>query len=239
MKSAQQSHGAECLLYDPERLPDPKAFSFDPREWERRHALQGDAQGRGAALFVRHEGEDYVLRHYRRGGLLGPLWGDRYLWMGLARTRAWREWLLLARLREMGLPVPRPLIARVVRTGPVYRADLATARIVGAVTLTRHLMAHRPPERFWRQVGAMLRRFHEHGVFHADLNAHNVMVDRSGRLYLIDFDRGGIRRPNPRWQTANLNRFKRSLEKVKRAHPSLHYEPAAWAELVRGYGRMF
>jgi len=237
MKTVQQSHRDEFFLFDAERLPDAAAFSFDTGEWHRRGAVLGDAQGRGAALFIRHEGEEYVLRHYHRGGLMGPLLGDRYLWTGLARTRAWREWHLLARLREMGLPVPQPLVARVVRKGLVYRADLATARISDARTLAQYLLAQRPTERFWQAVGATIRRFHARGVYHADLNAHNVLVDRAGRLHLIDFDRGRLRAPHPSWQTANLNRFQRSLEKLRRLYPGLHYESADWPMVLRGYGR--
>lgn len=237
MQATETRTDGQYLLYDRDRLPEVAAFSFDPQEWMRRGAVQGDAQGRGAALFIRHEGEEYVLRHYHRGGLMGPLLGDRYLWTGLARTRAWREWHLLARLREIGLPVPQPLVAHVVRSGLIYRADLATARISDARTLAQYLLAQRPTEGFWQAVGATIRRFHARGVYHADLNAHNLLVDGSGRLHLIDFDRGRLRAPHPTWQTANLNRFQRSLEKLRRLYPGLHYESADWPMVLRGYGR--
>lgn len=235
MRSTETHSDGIHLLYDADRLVDGSSFTFDPQEWSRREAVKGDAQGRGAALFVHYEGEDYVLRHYRRGGLVGPVLGDRYLWTGLARTRAWREWHLLARMREMGLPVPRPLAARVVRSGLIYRADIATARI-DAQTLTQFLKAHRPPERFWRAVGATVRRFHAHGIYHADLNAHNVLVDQTGRLYLIDFDRGRLRKPHPTWRTANLERLKRSLDKLARLDSKFEYRPEDWIGVLRGYG---
>lgn len=233
----QEKSGSQFLLYDADQVPNVDAFSFDPQEWLRRDAVSGDAKGRGTTLFVRFEGEDLVLRHYHRGGLIGPLLGDRYLWTGLERTRAWCEWRLLARMYGSGLPVPRPLIARVVRHGLFYRADLVTARIEGARTLAQYLLAHTPGPRFWRAVGALIQRFHLQGVYHADLNAHNVLVDPRGRFYLIDFDRGRIRRPRLGWQNANLYRFRRSLEKLAGLYPGLHYSHAEWQATLEGYGR--
>ena len=79
-----------------------------------RGALAGEARGRGTVWFVRQAACEWVLRHYRRGGWLGPWLGDRYLWLGPGRTRAAREWRLLAVLYGRGLPVPRPVAARIL-----------------------------------------------------------------------------------------------------------------------------
>ena len=40
----------------------------------------------------------WVLRHYYRGGPIGRLLDDQFLWLGEDRTRCFREWRLLARL---------------------------------------------------------------------------------------------------------------------------------------------
>jgi 3-deoxy-D-manno-octulosonic acid kinase len=34
----------------------------------------------------------------------------------------------------------------------------------------------------WRATGACIRRFHEEGVVHADLNARNILIRDSGQL---------------------------------------------------------
>ena len=47
-----------------------------------------------------------VLRHYRRGGLVAPLLGDKYVWNGRTRSRGFAEFALLAELARRGLPVP-------------------------------------------------------------------------------------------------------------------------------------
>src|SRR4029453_11025308 len=63
----------------------------------------------------------WVLRHYRRGGLIAKLSQDSYLWTGAARTRSFAEWRLLAELRRRGLRVPAPIAARYVRGLFTYR----------------------------------------------------------------------------------------------------------------------
>ena len=65
----------------------------------------------------------------------------------------------------------------------------------------------------WHAIGSCVRRFHDAGVCHADLNAHNVLLDADGGVHLVDFDRGSIRAPGA-WRTANLARLERSLAKL-------------------------
>src|SRR5207249_8250298 len=43
---------------------------FDPKYWEERGELDGAARGRGTTHFVKSAGRHFVLRHYRRGGLI-------------------------------------------------------------------------------------------------------------------------------------------------------------------------
>ena len=48
-------------------------------------------------------------------------------------------------------------------------------------------------EDFWRALGASIWKFHEAGVYHADMNAYNVQVDKDGDIWLLDFDKGALR----------------------------------------------
>ena len=43
----------------------------------------------------------------------------------------------------------------------------------------------------WIAIGRCIRRFHDAGVCHADLNAHNILLTPE-QVYLIDFDRGDV-----------------------------------------------
>ncbi|MGH8500901.1 MAG: 3-deoxy-D-manno-octulosonic acid kinase [Gammaproteobacteria bacterium] len=235
MQEIQANSPGERILYDADAAERVDRSWFNPaaRGW-----LTGNAQGRGQALFFRHRETEYVLRHYRRGGAVAAVLGDRYFYTGLHRTRAWREWGLLARVTALGLPAPRPLAARVVIAGLFYRADLITYRLMDTRPLSE-ILKHAPlPQAAWREVGRVIARFHDAHVCHADLNAHNVMLDARGEVALIDFDRARFRRSAARWRRANLVRLHRSLRKLKRLNPALNFSASDFEALRAGYGSL-
>src|SRR5207253_1145859 len=82
--------------------------------------LDGAARGRGTTHFVKSAGRHFVLRHYRRGGLIAHLAADKYIWRGAENTRPFEEWQLTYRLHRAGLPVPAPLAARYRHRGLTY-----------------------------------------------------------------------------------------------------------------------
>ncbi len=222
-----------AMLYDDSRCSQPGEWIFDRAEWRAREALEEAAGGRGSIAFI-HDGEHrWVLRHYLRGGFVARLFKDSYLYTGPARTRAFREWRLLRKLREWQLPVPVPVAARYVRSGLVYRADLLTEELPTRRTLA-HALASAPLHADqWKRVGACIGRLHAHGVHHADLNAHNLLVAPDGMVYVLDFDRGRVRRRGP-WEQAVLARLKRSLLKVSAAFPPDRFDEASWSTLLEG-----
>ena len=99
---------------------------FEPGRWPSSATAAQVAGGRGGVIFLRDGERRWVLRHYRRGGAVATLLGDRYLWTGEDRTRAFREWRLLRQLEAWALPVPRAIAARYRRAAFCYRADLIT-----------------------------------------------------------------------------------------------------------------
>ena len=237
---AQTTGGA--ILYDPSRVDPPAPEDFDPKALTQAGRVLDQARGRGTVWFVAARGEAsphqaWVLRHYRRGGFAARLSSDRYVWCGEAATRGFRELAILDYLAVTGVAAPLPVAARYLREGLTYRADLLTVAIPGATTLARLLQqsAGAPlPGATTQSVGRSIRRMHEAGVWHADLNAHNVLIDASGSVWLIDFDRAQRRSPGP-WGAQNLARLRRSLDKL--ASQFGQPLPAAdWASLLAGYG---
>ena len=106
-----------------------------------------------------------------------------------------------------------------------------------APTLAECLAAGRLDGELAEEVGALVARFHRVGIWHADLNAHNVLVAPDG-LYLIDFDRGRLRVPAVAWQQANLLRLRRSLLKLGAAgQDEAVFEKNIWQPLLYRYGR--
>jgi 3-deoxy-D-manno-octulosonic acid kinase len=222
------------MVYDADRLPQADLRIFDPQYWEARAALVGQAAGRGTTWFVQQDNEQWALRHYRRGGLVAKLVTDHYLWLGLERSRPWREWHLTAQLQQRGLPVPAPVAARVVREGASYRADLITQRIPLAEALSHRLKSAALQADDWRCLGTLLRRFHDAGLDHADLNAHNILLDPQNRFWLIDFDKAKIRATGS-WREGNLRRLRRSLRKLQGQSAQFFWTETDWAALRAGY----
>lgn len=222
----------------PEGAPRPDTALFDC-DGARGGAGEGGT-GRGATEIFAAMGTTVLLRHYRRGGMVRHVSGDRYIWLGLRRSRPWRELRALTHLAARGLPVPPPVAARVVRPHPVapwYRGDLVTGYLAGTRTLAQTLRGAPLGPSGWRAVGATLARLHAAGVDHADLNAHNLLLDDRGTVYVIDFDRARLRRASGRWCGANLARLRRSLDKLAREREPIAFEPPDWGHLLAGYGR--
>ncbi|URL57235.1 3-deoxy-D-manno-octulosonic acid kinase [Luteibacter flocculans] len=225
------------ILFDAARIPQVDADWFSPQYWRERDALRSQPGGRGGVAIIDTPAGEAVLRHYRRGGMVARLLGDRYLFTGARRTRSAREFRLLVELCRRGLPVPPPLASRFVRHGMRYSADLITARIPDAATLAERLADGAFNAALARRVGELVARFHREGAWHADLNAHNVLVNDSG-LYLIDFDRGRLRTPAARWRHANLARLKRSLIKLgARDAAGDTFDAEWWPALMEQYER--
>jgi len=226
-----------AILFDAAVSPQVGHDWFAPEHWRERDALRTQAGGRGGVAIIATPVGECVLRHYHRGGLVASLMGDRYLWTGADRTRPFAEFRLLAEVASLGLPAPAVVAARYCRRGLLYSADLITRRIADASTLAECLAAGRLDGELAEESGALVARFHRAGVWHADLNAHNVLVAPDD-LYLIDFDRGRLRTPARAWQQANLLRLRRSLVKLGAASAGeAAFEEAIWQPLLYRYQR--
>jgi len=236
MKISEFHKSGQHISYDSDIFNDIEDVSFNSHVWAQRSSIVGFAEGRGTTFFIQHQGRDFVLRHYQRGGLISKMSKDKYIWLGLRFTRPWREWALLIKMIEKGLPVPIPAAMKVERNGLLYTADIMMHRIPNSRTLMQILMTDELAEGYWIAIGSVIRRFHEDGVYHADLNANNILLDEGGRCYLIDFDRCGIRKPNLKWQQENLSRLKRSLNKISANEDIFHFSEINWRSLLRGYG---
>ncbi|MGH8115831.1 MAG: 3-deoxy-D-manno-octulosonic acid kinase [Rhodanobacteraceae bacterium] len=227
----------EAMVFDADLPESPTPAWFDRSWWHAQGGFRNAGGGRGGVAFLDTPAGPCVLRHYRRGGWMTPLLGDRYLWTGRNRSRGFAEFRLLSELSERGLPVPAPVAARCRRRGVWYTADLITRAIDDARTLAQIIVARHLDAGLAERVGALVGRFHAAGVDHADLNAYNILV-AGDALWLVDFDRGEIRATGTAWKLANLARLKRSLLKVGACdHDEAALDREIWSPLMRGYGR--
>ena len=225
-----------AILYDRQVIREIGEDRFTASGWLHAEPVSADlrAAGRGNTMFIGNVPRQFVLRHYMRGGLIGKVVRDSYVWTGEDESRPFVEWRMLAKMADSGLRVPRPAAARYCRRGPVYTADLITVRIPDVVPLSEHIAGEPPPDDFWRTLGAAVQDFHDKGVYHADMNAYNLQIDKDGDLWMLDFDRGRLLPPGP-WQQKTLSRLHRSLQKIVDLDPALNFRKRNWEQFLEGY----
>jgi 3-deoxy-D-manno-octulosonic acid kinase len=220
-------------------------------EWIREHGSLAAAaatrpevearRGRGRVLVVPApvgEGR-WVIRHYRRGGALASLLGDRYPRIGTPRPV--RELRVGRVAAALGVPTPEHIAAAVYPAGIWYRGDLVTRWVPGSRDLARILfgrsdfgdpVAEAPAEGGARgdtgpaasgaepamaAAGRLVRRLHDAGVDHPDLNLKNVLIagpPGDPDALVLDLDRARIRtRLTDARRRSMLARFWRSAGK--------------------------
>ena len=120
-----------AILYDRSIITEIGEDQFAAAHWLHSEPVQGrlGSQGRGNTMLVGNVPRQFVLRHYVRGGFIGKLVDDAYVWTGADSSRPFREWRMLAKMADSDLRVPRPAAAMYRRFGPFYKADLITVRV--------------------------------------------------------------------------------------------------------------
>jgi 3-deoxy-D-manno-octulosonic-acid transferase len=239
----QQRDGRNEFWYDPELLAAggfAKADKqlFQAAFWQQQQAVTGQSSGRNTVWFVKANTEQWVLRHYYRGGLIGKINKDWFWAVPLAKSRAMAEFTMLQQMVQLGLPVPKPVAALYTARGLGYSADILLELIPGSIDIC-HLLQQRalcPDE--WQQLGQMLRRFHLAGAYHSDMNCHNMLLCPEGKFWLLDFDKCAFRQGQD-WQQGTMDRLLRSLRKEARLASekgySFYWQESDWALLLAGY----
>lgn len=229
----QKTINSHVMLFDAEHFSEPTPEIFTGHFWHTQNAITGQAKGRGTTYFFQHHQNEYVLRHYRRGGLVGKVLSDQYLYTGLEQSRAWQEFKLLQHMQTLDLACPTPIAAMLSKSGLYYQADIISTKIPSAQDLHHILLDKSLTTEMWHKVGRTIAEFHHHQVYHHDLNIHNIMLDAEHNVWLIDFDKCGIKQGD-NWKQSNLARLKRSFEKEKRLN-NIHWQLADWQILMYAY----
>ncbi|USD41272.1 3-deoxy-D-manno-octulosonic acid kinase [Vibrio sp. SCSIO 43135] len=219
--------------YNPALLIEEVESAFSVDFWKRREAVIGSAQGRGTTWFIRGGLIPIALRHYYRGGLLGRIFTDKYLFWGLANSRPYKELKTLEILSKAGVNVPRPIAAKITVATFTYRADILVELIKDAKDLVSVLKSESLSPEILYRIGQEIRKMHDTQVNHRDLNIHNILIDKNKKVWLIDFDKCGQQRGN-KWKKGNLSRLLRSFKKEQTLGNinALHYD---FNVIMQGY----
>lgn len=226
-----------------------------PETLEERGLVERWLGGGRAPHPVVRVGEDlWVVKRYLRGGLVARWNRDRYLDPG----RFFRELEVCRHAVSRGVPTVET-IGLVLRreSGGLFRAWAVLPMVGTGATLVETLeVGDRPEARAFVAAGQSVRRMHEAGIDHPDLNLRNVLVDRGAppagepRALLLDWDRARILSdPDPALAHRNLLRLYRSalkgrfesrkLERALRAFLRSYFrgDPAGFRALRAYYRR--
>jgi 3-deoxy-D-manno-octulosonic acid kinase len=75
----------DFIIYDDELISAPSPRLFDPNEWGEKATPH--AEGRGTVWFIEQPDGEWILKNFRRGGLVGRFIKQRYFFSGNRRTR--------------------------------------------------------------------------------------------------------------------------------------------------------
>lgn len=223
----------DTTLFEEGQTEQDLMACFDIAYWQSKDAVLGSAIGRGITWFVQTNILPAALRHYRRGGIFGKIIKDAYWFSSWEQTRPAQEFALLTDLYQANLPVPRPIAARAMRDGSFYRADILVEKIPDTQDLVAVLQSTPLSKKQYIEMGHLVRRLHDVSVFHSDLNIHNILLDKQGQFWLIDFDKCGKKRGDD-WKQGNLKRLLRSFRKEKQKR-NIHWQEEDWQFLMAGY----
>lgn len=198
----------------------------------------GSAEGAGNRLsgfaLKLEDGTELFARINRRGGLIHHVLKDLYV--GIC-ARPVLELAVAAEARRRGIPVAEPIGAMVEWVAPIVYRSMFLTRALAGMTLWEFLCID--DDAFVRahvieQARQALDTMHRLGLFHADLNLHNLFVTQSRESFavtILDLDKAQLfRGPVPaRMRARNLARLRRSARKLD---PDRRYLDAHALELL-------
>ena len=174
-------------------------------------------------LLTLTDGIELFARVNRRGGLIRRLVKDLYL--GTA-GRPVRELAVAAEARRRGILVAEPLGVIIEWVWPlVYRSTILTGALNG-MTLWEFLRTDDDAlvnTHVIVQVRQAIDRMHQQGLFHRDLNLHNLFITKVRENFavaILDLDKAQLLdRSLPAWMRArNFIRLRQSANKLDPNH---------------------
>ncbi len=177
--------------------------------------VQGEKikSGRRSAYFkdIKNIGK-CVVRQYMRGGMLRFANKNNFT----SPDRFIDELKINLHAQTADIPTAEP-VALIIQKNELYKGWIVTRQIENATDLltvcasTENLS---DLEELARTTGKVLRKMHDKGIYHGDLNGSNILIEKNN-AYIIDFDGSSIiPLMTKELRENNLRRLMRSLIKA-------------------------
>lgn len=162
---------------------------------------------------------EMFVRRARRGGLISAFVADLYFGMS---PRPLAELRVTCEAKRRGIAVADPLGAIIEWAGPgIYRGFFITRHIPG-MTLWEFIQTDDDPTvrgHVLQEASNAIHRMHQLGLYHADLNLHNLMVTQAAESFaikIVDLDKARLYPGplKPSLRLANVARLIRSAHKL-------------------------
>jgi hypothetical protein len=158
--------------------------------------VETGAGNRQSAFRIRlDDGLELFARHGRRGGMIGSILGDVYVGMA---PRPLNELAVTVEAMRRGIPVAEAMGAMIEWIGPALYRGFFLTRAVRGMTLWEFVKTDDDPivrSHVLGQARAAIDAMHQKGLFHADLNLHNLMVTQAQESFtviIIDLDKSQL-----------------------------------------------
>jgi hypothetical protein len=165
------------------------------------------------------DGHELFARRSRRGGLIGSILSDVYLGM---KPRPLTELAVTLEARRREIPVVEPMGAMVEWLGPALYRGFFLTRALRGMTLWEFVKTDDDPTvriHVLEQARRAIDTMHAKGLFHGDLNLHNLLMTQARESFtviIIDLDKSRLfDAPVPAaMRRANAARLLRSARKL-------------------------
>ena len=131
-----------------------------------------------------------VVKHYNRGGFLGMLVRNAHLAHGLSRAEV--EFMMLHKVRALGVRAPEAVAClergMLIRSSWLVTREIQQQCSLAELSLTDEDHAAEAMQQVIEQVSLLM----QNRILHIDLHPGNVLVDRAGCVYLLDFDKAQV-----------------------------------------------
>jgi heptose I phosphotransferase len=171
------------------------------------HVVKARLAERQTLRYDSPSGGSFYVKRYQRpcpDGFFAGLFAQAF------SSPAAREWHVLGRLQELGVPAPRPAAClEELQGGRVTRAAVITVGLDAGANLEQVLVEQPMPaarrHELARELARLLKTMHEGGVNHRDFYLVHILVGPDDKLYVTDLNRADLRRRVPRrWRVKDV-----------------------------------